>query len=91
MSQAIIDPEEVRRFVSNLIEVAHAIRSQNSSTKSHFDNLKAVWRDKKYAQFERVFNETVKGLEQFRKDVEKYAGDLRRQANQVDKYLERHY
>jgi len=88
MPQAIVDPDELRRFASFLDSIAESIRNKRTVVGSSFGSLKEVWRDQKYAQFERVFSETTTQLDRFLRDAANYAQYLRKKAAIVDRYLE---
>jgi hypothetical protein len=91
MPQAIVDPDELRRFAVFLNSMAESVRNKKTAVSSNFSSLKEVWRDQKYTQFERVFTETTKQLDKFLKDAANYAQYLQKKASIVDKYLERGY
>lgn len=91
MSKAVVDPDEVRYFARALLEMARALHDGKSHLSSHFRELRDVWHDKKYEQFDRVFSETMSHLEQFLHDSEVYADYLQRKARKADAYLEGGY
>lgn len=91
MSRIIIDPDEVRHFAREFLRSAEVLNEGKSHLASHFRDLRDVWNDHKYEQFERVFLETVSRLEQFLHDAEVYADYLERKANKADIYLQGSY
>jgi len=91
MPQAIVDPDEVRRFASFLESMAESLKTKKHGVSSRFNELKDVWRDEKYGQFQRVFTETSAKLDQFLQHAEIYGHYLKVKAQKVDKYLEQRY
>jgi uncharacterized protein YukE len=91
MSQAIIDPDEVRRFAARLQEMAGYLQNRKTLVKSSFSELRDVWRDQKYSQFDRVFSEAVTRLDQFVRYSEMYAEYLKNKAQKADIYLDGSY
>ena len=91
MPQAIVDPDELRRFAAFLDGLAESIKGKKAAVNGSFSSLKKVWRDQKYARFERVFSDTMNQLDRFIRDATNYAQYLRKKAAIVDKYLERRY
>ena len=91
MPKAIVNPDEVRRFAAFLETTAATLRHRKSAVSSGSTSLRAVWRDQKYAQFERVLSESMSGLDRFLKYAEDYAQYLRKKAEKVDRYLKQRY
>lgn len=91
MSKAIVNPDELRRFATFLNIMTEYVMSRKSSLNNSFANLNEVWRDQKYAQFQRLFTETMASIDQFCRHAEVYAQYLRRKAELADRYLERRY
>lgn len=91
MSQAIVDPDEVRRFAAKLQEMAAYLQNRKNHVKSSFSDLHDVWRDQKYSQFDRIFSEAATRLDQFLRYSEMYADYLKKKAQKADQYLEGRY
>jgi len=91
MPQAIVDPDEVRRFAAFLDSMADALKSKKSGINSRFNELRDVWRDQKYSQFQRLFTETSIRLDQFLQQAQRYSHYLKVKAQKVDRYLEQRY
>jgi hypothetical protein len=88
MPRAIVDPREVRRFAALLLETAGHLQNSKSVVTGDFTELQAVWKDKKYAQFDRVFSETMGHLEVFLKNSERYAQYLNKKAGLAERYFD---
>jgi hypothetical protein len=91
MSKVVIDPDEVRHFARELLRSAEVLRDGKSYLVNYFRDLRDVWHDRKYEQFDRVFSETMARLEQFLHDAEVYADYLERKAQKADIYLQGGY
>jgi hypothetical protein len=89
--RVVIDPDEVRHFARGLLRSAEALRGGQSQLVTRFRDLRDVWHDRKYEQFDRVFSETMSRLAQFLHDAEVYADYLERKARKADIYLEGGY
>ncbi len=88
MSQAIVDPEQVRRFASHLDQSSAAIREQKSGTVAGFARLHETWRDDKYARFDQIFTESMKLVERYLQQSEQYSSFLKQKAARAQKFLD---
>jgi uncharacterized protein YukE len=91
MTRVVIDPDEVRHFARELMRSAVALHDGKSQLASHFRELRDVWHDRKYEQFDRVFADTMARLEQFLHEAAVYADYLERKARKADVYLQGGY
>jgi hypothetical protein len=91
MSKVIIDPPAVRQFARFLDSKAHHVQAQQAGLNGQFRALHEVWRDSKYHQFERLFQDTAIQLREFLKLAEQYAEYLQRKANKADVYVKSGY
>lgn len=91
MPRAVVDPNELRRFAIFINGVAISLRRRKSLLNSSLNNLKEVWRDEKYRQFERIYSEMMPQLEQFCKNAEEYAQYLQEKEKPLRRYLEQRY
>ena len=88
MPRAIVDPRELRRFAALLLETSGHLKNSKSAVTNLFDDLHSVWKDKKYAQFERVFAETIGRMDLFLKSAEMYAHYLNKKAALAERYFD---
>lgn len=88
MPRAIVDPKELRRFSALLMETVGHLRNSKSVVTHDFNDLKAVWKDKKYGQFERVFADTMGRMEVFLRSTEMYAQYLSKKAGLAERYFD---
>lgn len=89
MPQIIVNSVELRRFARFLVEIANEIQGKKSLTSQKLDDLKTVWRDAKFQEFEPVYNKAAGGLDRFVKSALAYAQYLEEKARRVDRFLSR--
>ncbi len=90
--KAIIDPKEARRFARLLDERAADLKRLNSAISRTLLDLKLNhWKDARYQQFEKRYEETSVQLQRFLEHAEKYATYLRRKVVPIERFLERKY
>lgn len=91
MPQAVVDPQEVKRFAAFLEITAGELSNARADAKTSLSNLKSSWHDEKYGQFEQLFTETMTRLDHFIKYAEIYAQHLKKKAYKAERYLEGRY
>jgi uncharacterized protein YukE len=87
MSQAVMDPEQVRRFAEELQRFNRDLQGRMSSLQSRFSALSDTWQDQEYAKFAEEFQQTSKALKRFVDLSEQQIPYLLRKAQRVDDYL----
>ena len=88
MAQAIMDPEEVRRFAAELKRFNDDVQMKASSLQSRFSALGTTWQDQDHEKFAGEFITTMKVLKKFMEISEKHPPDLHRQAQRIEQYLD---
>jgi uncharacterized protein YukE len=88
MAQAIMDPEEVRRFASELKRFNEDIQNKLSSLQARFAALGATWQDQDHEKFAEEFITTMKVLKKFTEVSEKHTPYLLRKAQRIEQYLD---
>ena len=88
MAQAIMDPEEVRRFASELKRFNEDIQGRASALQARFAALGATWQDQDQQKFAEEFLTTMKVLRKFMEISEKHAPYLLRKAEWIERYLD---
>ena len=88
MAQAIMDPEEVRRFASELKRFNDDIQMKASSLQARFSALGATWQDQDQEKFAEEFVTTMKMLRKFTEISEKHTPFLLRKAQRIEAYLD---
>jgi len=89
MSQAIVDPQQVRRFASELKAFNDSLRDQMSRLHGQFQQLGETWRDQEHARFAQVFQETIQALRRFLQASQEHHPFLIRKAEAAEEYLRR--
>jgi uncharacterized protein YukE len=87
MSQANVSPEELRRFAAELTSINNDIKNNYTRMHDRFRHLSETWRDKEQQKFEQEFNQTIKVINQFIANSEKYVPFLIRKATAAEAYL----
>jgi uncharacterized protein YukE len=88
MAQAIIDPEEVRRFAAELKRFNQDVQVKMASLQARFTALGGSWQDQEHDKFSEEFTTTMKALKKFIETSEKHAPYLLRKAQRIEQYLE---
>ena len=87
MAQAIMDPEEVRRFAKELKRFNDDIQVRASALQARFAALGASWQDQAHEKFAEEFMTTMKVIKKFTEISEKHTPYLLRKAQRIDEYL----
>jgi uncharacterized protein YukE len=88
MSQAIMDPEEVRRFAKELKRFNDDVQSKAAALQARFSALGGTWQDQEQQKFAEEFITTMKVLKKFVEVAEKHTPFLLRKAQRIEQYLE---
>jgi uncharacterized protein YukE len=87
MAQAIVDPDELLTFASDLFASAHRSRITCAVASAEFSRLGEVWRDDNHRTFADSFQASISRMQRFADDAEDYADFLRRKARLAEEYL----
>ncbi len=87
MPQAIIDPEQVRRFAEELRRFNTDLQDKLSSLQARFAALGDTWQDQEHTKFSDEFKQTVKALKKFVEVSNQHAPYLLRKAQRIEEYL----
>jgi uncharacterized protein YukE len=88
MSQAIIDPEEVRRFAAELKRFNGDLRERSASLMARFTALGDTWQDQEQEKFSGEFVQLMKTLKSFLELSERHTPYLLRKADRIQQYLD---
>lgn len=88
MRQAIVSPEELRKFASDLKRFNEDLKERFNQTHARFKQLGETWRDQEHKKFETEFDRTGRAIKQFLVASENYVPFLTRKADAAEKYLE---
>lgn len=87
MAQAIMDPDEVRRFAKELKRFNEELKQGTASLQSRFAALGSTWKDQEHQKFSEEFLQTIKAVKRFVEVSDRYAPYLLRKAQRVEDYL----
>lgn len=88
MAQAIMDPEEVRRFASEMKRFNEDVQVRASALQARFAALSGTWQDQEHEKFAEDFVTTMKVLRKFVEIAEKHTPYLLRKAERIEQYLD---
>ncbi len=87
MAQAVVDPNELRRFAANLKRFSADLRTHLSGLHSQMLALGDTWRDQEHDRFKGEFEQTMQVLERFVDAAEIHIPFLLRKAERIEDYL----
>jgi hypothetical protein len=87
MSQAIVDPAEIRRFASNLKRFNADLQAGLAGLHRQLVGLGDSGRDQEHDRFRQEFEATVQVLERFLEVAEEHIPFLLRKAERIEEYL----
>lgn len=87
MSQAIMDPESVRRFAEELQRFNRDVEARMASLQARFTALGDTWQDQEHIKFSDEFKQTMKALRKFVEISGQQTPFLLRKAQRIEEYL----
>ena len=87
MAQAIMDPEEVRRFAEELKRFNQDLQNRTASLNACFNALAETWQDQEHLKFAEEFNQATKALKKFLEASNQHSTLLLRKAQRIEDYL----
>lgn len=87
MSQAIVDPGEVRRYAANLKRFLADLHAGLAGQHGQLLTLGDSWRDQEYERFQHEFEQAMHGFERFLDVATEYIPFLLRKAERIEEYL----
>ncbi|MEM9659074.1 MAG: WXG100 family type VII secretion target [Planctomycetota bacterium] len=88
MSQAIVDPAELRRFAHSLKQFNAEIEERMSALSNQLHALSASWRDQEQKKFAEQFEQHLKLINRSIEATNHYAPFLIRKAERIEEYLQ---
>jgi WXG100 family type VII secretion target len=88
MSQAIVDPAELRRFAQNLKKFNQELEERLTSLRAQLNSLGATWRDQEHKKFVEDFDQHMKVIAKYMDATNEHAPFLLRKADRIDEYLQ---
>jgi len=87
MAKAIVNPQEVRKFASELKRFSAELDQNIARTQGKLNQLGSSWQDIEHKKFEQQFQQSIKTLKPLIQDIQQYIGFLGRKATAAEKYL----
>jgi len=88
MGQAIVDPQELRRFANRLKSFNTEVMAQMQAVQRQLAALSSTWRDREQQKFAEEFEQQIKVLQRLLKASEEHIPFLLRKADRIDEYLQ---
>jgi uncharacterized protein YukE len=88
MSQAIANPDELRRFAQMLKKFSTGLEDQMAALAGQLDSLSATWRDQENQRFSEEFHRNLQLMGHFLESNNEYIPFLMRKADRLDEYLQ---
>jgi WXG100 family type VII secretion target len=88
MSQAIVDPAELRRFAQNLRKFNQELESRLGALRAQLNSLGASWRDQEHTKFVDDFEQHMKVIAKYMDATNEHAPFLLRKADRIEEYLQ---
>jgi uncharacterized protein YukE len=88
MSQANVDPTELRRFAQNLRQFNNDLQNRMTVLNGQLQNLGSSWRDREHDKFVEEFEQTVQVVGRFLEATEQHIPFLMRKAQKIEEYLQ---
>lgn len=88
MSQAIVDPVELRRFAQNLRKFNTELEERMTSLGAQLHALSATWRDQEHKKFVEDFEQHMKQIARYIEATNEHAPFLLRKAERIEEYLQ---
>jgi uncharacterized protein YukE len=88
MPQAIVNPEELRRFAINLRQFNNELLDRMQAVHGQMVGLGQTWRDKEHEKFVEQFEQTLTVMKRFVEATNQHVPFLLRKAERVEEYLQ---
>jgi uncharacterized protein YukE len=88
MAQAIMNPEDVRRFADELKRFNTDLQTRMASLQARFVALGDTWQDQEHAKFADEFRTAIRSLKQFVEASNQHGPYLLRKAQRIEEYLQ---
>jgi len=86
MGQAIVDPQELRRFAARLRHFSTEVMTQMQTVQRQLAALGASWRDQEHQKFQEEFEQQLNTFGRFVESTGEYVPYLIRKAERVEEY-----
>ena len=87
MSQAVVDPAELRKFAKDLTRFNREVEQLVGGVHAKMRGLESSWRDAEQRKFAESFQDTVRVLARFVEQSEHHVSFLNKKAQLAEDYL----
>lgn len=88
MPQAIVDPEELRRFAGMLKQFNADLEARAGAVAAQLNALSQTWRDQEHQKFAEEFSQHLQVLGRFLEANNQHIPYLLRKAERIEEYLQ---
>ena len=88
MPQAIVDPDDLRRFAAGLRKFNTDVRDRMSALNGQLVALGKTWRDQENKKFAEEFEQHMRAIAHFMEVTEEHIPYLIRKAEVIEQYLQ---
>ena len=88
MPQAIVDPDELRRFARSLQKFNTELQERGSALSGQLIGLSKTWRDQENKKFAEEFEQHMKAIARFVEITDQHVPYLLRKAEHIQRYLQ---
>jgi WXG100 family type VII secretion target len=88
MPQAIVDPEELRRFAQSLKKFSKDVQERTKSLNGQLSALERSWRDQEQKKFADEFQQQIQAFGRFIELIDRHVPYLARKAEIIEEYLQ---
>ena len=88
MPQAIVDPEELRRFAQSLKKFSTEVQERIKSLNGQLSALERTWRDQEQKKFADEFAQQIQTFGRFIEIIDRHVPYLSRKAEIIEEYLQ---
>jgi len=88
VSQAIVDPVELRRFANNLRRFNGELEERMTALAAQLHALGSSWRDQEHKKFTEDFEGQMKAIKRYIDTTNEHAPFLIRKAERIEEYLQ---
>lgn len=87
MAKAVVDPEELQRFISGLKRFSTITQDELALINRQFKRLGETWQDEEHARFAESFEMMVRVVGRFLEESDRQVPVLTRKAEAIREYL----
>lgn len=88
MTQAVVDPDQLRQFARSLQKFNTGLREQATMLTNQMAALGSTWRDQEHKKFSEKFEQNMRIISRFTEDADQHVPYLLRKAEHIEDYLQ---